>query len=61
MNFHVNNSPLATIELTSDLIVKRWSGEAEKIFGWNQSETIGKPLMDLKMIYDEDIPIVQKK
>jgi PAS domain S-box-containing protein len=60
LNFHVNNSPLATIEWTSDFIVTRWSAEAEKIFGWKQSETIGKPIMDLQLIYDEDIPIVQK-
>jgi PAS domain S-box-containing protein len=60
LNFHVNNSPLAIIEWTTDFIVTRWSGGAEKIFGWQQSETIGKPIMDLQMIYDEDIPIVQK-
>jgi len=60
LNFHVNNSPLATIEWNTDFIVTRWSGEAEKIFGWNQLETIGKPIMDFPIIYDEDIPIVQK-
>jgi PAS domain S-box-containing protein len=60
MNFHVNNSPLATIEWNTDFVVTRWSGEAEKIFGWNQSETIGKSIMDFPIIYDEDIPIVQK-
>jgi PAS domain S-box-containing protein len=60
LNFHINNSPLATIEWNTDFVVTRWSGEAENIFGWNQSETIGKPIMDLKMIYDEDIPIVLK-
>ena len=60
LNFHMNNSPLATIELSSDFIVKRWSCEAEKLFGWNRSETMGKPLWDLKMIHDEDIPLVEK-
>jgi len=60
INFHVNNSPLATIEWNTDFVVTRWAGEAEKIFGWNQSETIGKPIMDFPIIYDEDIPIVQK-
>jgi len=60
LNFHINNSPLATIEWNTDFVVTRWSGEAEKIFGWNQSETIGKPIMDFPIIYDEDIPIVQK-
>jgi len=60
LNFHINNSPLATIEWNTDFVVTRWSDEAEKIFGWNQSETIGKPIMDFPIIYDEDIPIVQK-
>jgi CheY-like chemotaxis protein len=52
MNFHVNNSPLATIEWNTDLVVTRWSDGAEKIFGWNQSETIGKPIMDFPIIYE---------
>jgi PAS domain S-box-containing protein len=60
LNFHVDNSPLATVEWDSDFIVTRWGGEAEKIFGWNRAETIGKPIMDLSLIYEEDIPIVQK-
>jgi len=60
LNFHVANSPMAIIEWDSDFIVTRWAGEADNIFGWNQAETIGKPIMDLDMIYEEDIPIVQK-
>jgi PAS domain-containing protein len=51
---------LATIEWNIDFIVTRWSDGAEKIFDWNQSETIGKPIMDFPIIYEEDIPIVQK-
>jgi PAS domain S-box-containing protein len=29
------------------------------MFGWSVEETIGKPIMELRMIYEEDIPIVQ--
>jgi len=58
LNFHINNSPLATIQWDSDFIVTRWSGEAEKIFGWKSDETLGMSLMDLKMIYEEDIQSV---
>ncbi len=56
---HVENSPMAVVEWNSKFIVTRWAGEAEKMFGWTSSETIGKPIMDLNLIYPEDIPLVQ--
>ncbi len=30
------------------------------MFGWSAVETIGKPIMDLQMIYEEDIKIVKR-
>lgn len=60
MDFYVNNSPMATIEWDSNFNVTLWAGEAEKIFGWTAAETTGKPIMDLHLIYEEDIPIAQK-
>ncbi len=60
LRFHAENSPLAIIEWDSDFVVTRWAGEAEKIFGWSAEETVGKPIMGLKMIYEEDLPIVHK-
>ncbi|MFA7062366.1 MAG: response regulator, partial [Pedobacter sp.] len=60
LNFHINNSPMATLEWNNDFVVTRWTGQAENMFGWNQSETIGKPIMDLHLTYEEDIPVVQK-
>lgn len=60
LNYYVNNSPLATIEWDASFKVTLWSVEAEKIFGWSQNETIGKLVMELDMIYEEDIPLVQK-
>ena len=29
------------------------------MFGWSAEETIGKPIMDLNLIFEADIPIVQ--
>ena len=60
LRFHAENIPLAVIEWDSNFVVTRWTGDAERIFGWNTSETIGKPIMDLHMIYEPDIPIVEK-
>jgi len=57
---HVENSPMAVVECDADLIVTRWAGEAEKIFGWNEAEVVGKKIADLNMIYEEDIPVVER-
>lgn len=60
LTFHDVNSPLANIEWDAHFMVTRWTGAAEDIFGWAENETLGKPLHDLNMVYEEDIPIVEK-
>ena len=60
LRFHAENIPLAMVEWDSNFVVTRWAGDAEKMFCWNASETVGKPIMDLHMIYEPDIPIVEK-
>jgi PAS domain S-box-containing protein len=60
LRFHTENSPMAVIEWDRDFIVTRWTGESENIFGWSATETVGKPLADLNMVYEEDIPIVNQ-
>jgi PAS domain S-box-containing protein len=57
---HIENSPLAVIEWGNDFIVTKWSVEAERIFGWNKSEVIGLRIDELNMIFEADIPIVEK-
>lgn len=38
---HVDNSPLALIEWDQNLRVVRWSGGAERMFGWKNEEQVG--------------------
>ena len=57
---HIENSPMAVVSWDKDFNVTQWAGEAERIFGWSAEETLGKPIMDLHMIYEEDIPLVQE-
>ena len=59
LKFYTDNSPMAVVEWDSDFIVTKWTGESEKMFGWSAEETIGKPIMDLNLIFEADIPIVQ--
>jgi len=60
LKFHFENSPLAVIEWNADFVVTQWSSEAERMFGWKKGETLGKRIDGLRMIYDEDIPIVSR-
>jgi PAS domain S-box-containing protein len=60
LRFHAENTPLAVVEWDSNFVVTRWAGEAEKMFGWSDSETVGSPIIDLHMIYPLDIPIVER-
>ena len=53
---HLNNSPLAIVEWDKDFIISSWSAQAENIFGWKASEALGKQLIDLNLVYEEDIP-----
>ncbi len=54
LNFHFENSPLATIEWNREFRVARWSATAEKMFGWSATEVLGKRPDEWKFIVGED-------
>jgi PAS domain S-box-containing protein len=60
LHSHTENSPMAVVEWNADLIITRWTGAAEKMFGWSAEEAIGKPITELPGICEEDLPIVQR-
>ena len=55
LSYHVENTPLAVIEWGKDLCITRWSGQAEKMFGWKAVEVLGKSMFDSDfiMVYEE--------
>jgi PAS domain S-box-containing protein len=54
LSYHVDNSPLATIESDRDLRIRRWSKQAEKIFGWTEQEVLGKRIDEWEFVYQSD-------
>ena len=43
LQLHLENTPMAVVEWDAGFIVTRWSGEAERMFGWTEAETLGVP------------------
>jgi PAS domain S-box-containing protein len=60
LKYHIVNSPLAVVEWNENFIVTQWSTEAERMFGWKSEEVLGKPINDLNLIVEEDIPLVEQ-
>ncbi|MBW4565929.1 MAG: PAS domain S-box protein [Mojavia pulchra JT2-VF2] len=55
LNFHVENTPMAVIEWDQEFRLTRWSGAAERLFGWQADEVLGTLLTDLQFVFEEDI------
>jgi PAS domain S-box-containing protein len=58
LTYHVDHSPLAVIEWGPDMRLVRWSGAAERLFGWKAGEVLGKRMEDFHWVYHEDEPQV---
>ena len=48
---HIENTPLGVVEFGPDLRVKRWSPQAEGIFGWSFGEVRGKSTADFGLVH----------
>jgi PAS domain S-box-containing protein len=60
LQVHLENTPLAVIEFTPELCILRWSGDAERIFGWTAAEATGRKLSDLRWVHEEDAASVAR-
>ena len=46
LSSHVENSPLAVIEWDPALRILRWSGQAQRMFGWSARQAVGRLVAD---------------
>ena len=55
LNFHIENAPLAVVEFNNHFQITFWSNQAEKIFGWNAEEVMGKRIDQLRWVHKDDM------
>jgi PAS domain S-box-containing protein len=58
---YLNNTPLGVIETDRDQKVIRWSSEAERIFGWNSNEILGRKFGEIPVHCDNEPLVLNDK
>ncbi len=56
---HIENTPLAMVEWSSDIHVKRWSPQAEAIFGWTVDEVLGRKPSEFALVHPDSLENVR--
>jgi diguanylate cyclase (GGDEF)-like protein/PAS domain S-box-containing protein len=51
---HLQNTPLAAMEWDEQFRIIRWSRQAERIFGWKESEVLHRPFTEIRLIHADD-------
>jgi diguanylate cyclase (GGDEF)-like protein/PAS domain S-box-containing protein len=60
LSSHLENSPLAAVELDSDLNIRRWSERAERLFGWRREHVLNRSLWELSLIADGEVDAITR-
>ena len=58
LKYHVENSPLASIQFDSEMRVSQWSATAERLFGWSAEEVLGRQIDQLRWVHEADAEMV---
>lgn len=58
-SLYLENSPLAVIEWDEEVRVRRWSGQAERIFGWSAKEVLGERSRDIGLVHPDWLPTIR--
>lgn len=52
---HLDNTPLAVIAWDHDGRVRRWGGQAERLFGWSAAEAVGRYTFEIAPPHPDDL------
>lgn len=54
LKFHMENSPLAVIELNDNFQILKWSPQANKLFNQGKDQVLGKKISDIGLMDDSE-------
>lgn len=60
LHYHINNTPMAFIEMDSIPRILQGNENVERIFGWTEGELLQNPQSFWNLIYKDDISLVQE-
>ena len=55
----MDHTPLAVIEWDHRFLIRRWSEQAERVFGWAAAEVIGRPVFGFPFVHPDDAALVK--
>jgi len=58
LSYHMDNSAVGVVEVDRDLRISGWSPHCEALFGWHESEVVGKTTEEIGFIHPEDNHLV---
>jgi diguanylate cyclase (GGDEF)-like protein/PAS domain S-box-containing protein len=56
---HMENTPLAVVEFSAERRIKRWSPQAEAIFGYTAAQVLDRKPTDLGLVHAESLQMVR--
>ncbi len=56
---HMENTPLAVVEWSAEIRVKRWSPQAESIFGWPVEEVLGRKSSEIGLVHPDSVETIR--
>lgn len=57
---HIEDSPLAVVELDRESRIVRWSSGAQRLFGWRPEEVLGRGVFELPLVAEGDAESVRE-
>ncbi len=58
LKFHLENTPLALVEMDQDTRIRRWSRQAQELFGHLPAEVLGRRLEEIGLVHPADMAAV---
>ncbi len=55
INYHINHTPMAVVEMDNELNILQWSNKAEEIFGWTLAEIRTQKINGKDLMHPDDV------